>query len=167
MSFPVQLVLAMTLFSGTGSAADSAPGAEYWQALEWQHRPLLMVVGSGERETQRVRDWEDRLLANRCALAERRIHWLEIREDGVWRRFAGDHSAGFESTRLGQRAAESVRQRVAGLGDGASRLALFGLDGQRKYLGQPESLEPIWSLIDGMPMRRAELARDPDDCEPR
>lgn len=144
-------------------ATAPASAEDYWQALAWQQRPLVMIAGGDDRAAA----WEGRLLASRCALAERRIHWLEVRRDGVWRRFAGDEAAAFESTRLGEGAAASVLQRVAGLNDGASRLVLFGLDGQRKYVGQPESLEPIWALIDRMPMRRAELERDPDRCKPR
>lgn len=45
-----------------------------------------------------------------------------------------------------------------------TRLVLFGLDGQEKYHGRPAALQTIWSLIDRMPMRRAELAREPDNC---
>ena len=160
MSSSFRFVL-LPLVAAVASASASAGG--YWQALEWQQRPLVMVVGGDDRASA----WEERLLASRCALAERRIHWLEVRDDGVWRRFAGGETAEFESTRLAQDAAASVRERVAGLNDGASRLLLFGLDGQRKYVGQPESLEPIWALIDRMPMRRAELERDPDRCKPR
>ena len=167
MSISTHLLLAMTLFSANSAAGQSAEGAGYWEALEWQHRPLLMVIGSTNRAEAQGREWEDRLLANRCALAERRIHWIEVRHEGVWRRFSGDEGAQFERTRLDAAAEAFVRTRVQRKPDGSARLLLFGLDGQRKYVGQPQSLEPIWSLIDRMPMRRAELKREPDRCEPR
>lgn len=167
MSLPAPLFLAMSLLSGSASAAAPTEGPNYWEGLAWQHRPLLLVVGTGRRADAQADQWEARLLANRCALGERRIHWLEVREDGVWRRFAGEQGSTFETTRLEEAAAESVRRRVKREADGSVRLMLFGLDGQRKYVGHPQSLEPIWSLIDRMPMRRAELERDPDRCEPR
>jgi hypothetical protein len=168
MPIPAPLFLAVALVAGNAPAA-AEPGASpgYWQALEWQQRPLLMVVGNSNRAARQAKQWEARLLASRCALAERRIHWLEVRPSGVWRRFAGDEEAQFERSRLGEAAETVVRQRVLRKPDGAARLLLFGLDGERKYVGQPSSLEPIWSLIDRMPMRRAELEREPDRCEPR
>ncbi len=129
----------------------------YWDTLEWQLRPLVLVKGGPEADV-----WTERLLADRCALAERRIHWLVIEEDGaVWRRFDGND---YESTRLGRRSASMVRERVGWTSGDDTRLLLFGLDGQRKYRGRPDSLDTIWSLIDRMPMRRTEMARDPDDC---
>lgn len=168
MSLPAPLFLAMSLLTGGSPAAAAASeGGGYWQSLAWQHRPLVLVVGTGRRAAAQAEQWEARLLANRCALAERRIHWLEVRAGGVWRRFAGTQEAAFEATRLKESAARSVRQRVKRKADGSVRLLLFGLDGERKYVGHPKSLEPIWSLIDRMPMRRAELEREPDRCGPR
>ena len=168
MSISVPLFLAAVLLSAHGpAAAEPAGNPGYWQALEWQQRPLLMVVGNSNRAARQAKQWEARLLASRCALDERRIHWLEVRPSGVWRRFAGDEGAQFERSRLGEAAETVVRQRVLRKPDGSARLLLFGLDGERKYVGQPSSLEPIWSLIDRMPMRRAELEREPDRCEPR
>ena len=158
-------LLALSLLSGNALAGAAPSGdGDYRKSLAWEYRPLVMVDGADARSS----DWEARLEANRCALAERRIHWLVIRPDGsVWRRFLGEEGADFETTRLDEPAQTQV-QRLAAWEPGAeSRLLLFGLDGQRKYAGQPQSLETIWSLIDRMPMRRAELARDPDDCEPR
>ncbi|MFP4640466.1 MAG: DUF4174 domain-containing protein, partial [Guyparkeria sp.] len=93
------------------------------------------------------------------------IHWLEVREDGtVVRRFDGSDTAGFETTRLDEQAAATVRERVGWSSGDEPRLVLFGLDGQEKYRGRPDSLDTIWLLIDRMPMRRAEIAENPDDC---
>ena len=147
-------VTATTVF-----AADQG----YWQALEWQQRPLVLVDG----QDGRVAEWEGRLLADRCALEERRIHWLVVRPDGnVWRRFDGGRAGDFERTRLDSAAAADVKHRVDWQPGAGSRLWLFGLDGREKYAGRPETLEVIWSRIDAMPMRRAEMAREPDDCAP-
>ncbi|MCL7743515.1 DUF4174 domain-containing protein [Guyparkeria hydrothermalis] len=167
MSAHGPLLVVLALLSGSGpAAAGPAEGQGYWEALAWQHRPLLMVVGTGRRASEQGSRWETRLLANRCALVERRIHWLEVREGGVWRRFAGDETAQFERTRLDGAAETSVRQRILRKPDGSARLLLFGLDGERKFVGHPRSLDTIWSLIDRMPMRQAELERDPDRCQP-
>lgn len=167
MPVPPALFLALALLTGSApAAAGPDDGQGYWQALAWQHRPLLMVVGNTHRAAEQARRWEASLLASRCALAERRIHWLELREDGVWRRFAGDQASSFEKTRLQASAAENVRQRVLRTPDGSARLLLFGLDGERKYVGHPRSLDTIWDVVDRMPMRRAELEREPDQCQP-
>ncbi|MFN2381748.1 MAG: DUF4174 domain-containing protein [Guyparkeria sp.] len=146
-----------------------AAGAEtYWDKLEWQVRPLVLVEGGthSDREADHDADhWVKRLEADRCALAERRIHWLVIDADGaVWRRFDGSDGSEFEATQLDRAAADVVRDRLGWSRGDPSRLVLFGLDGQEKYRGRPDALQTIWSLIDRMPMRRTELAREPDDC---
>ncbi|MFO7582052.1 DUF4174 domain-containing protein [Guyparkeria sp.] len=152
---------AMVFFAATVALIPSTALAEtYWDRLEWQVRPLVLVEGGPEADA-----WAERLLADRCALAERRIHWLGIDESGtVRRRFDGSETTEFESTRLDDAAAAIVRERVGWSTGDDTRLFLFGLDGQRKYAGLPESLETIWSLIDRMPMRRAELAESPGEC---
>ncbi|MFP4463228.1 MAG: DUF4174 domain-containing protein [Guyparkeria sp.] len=138
----------------------TAVAESYWDTLEWQVRPLVLVEGGPEAD-----DWTGRLLGDRCALVERRIHWLVIEENGtVQRRFDGGETAEFESTTLDEEAASNVRERVGWSSGDGTRLQLFGLDGQEKYRGQPDGLDTIWSLIDGMPMRRAEMGREPDDC---
>lgn len=161
MSRLVRFAPALVSLAATLAAIPSTALAEsYWDKLEWQVRPLVLVEGGSS-----TTNWADRLLNDRCALAERRIHWLVIDEDGaVWRRFDGGDAADFELTRLDERAATSVRDRVGWSGGDDTRLLLFGLDGQRKYSGRPDALETIWALIDRMPMRRNELAREPDDC---
>ncbi|WP_322522158.1 DUF4174 domain-containing protein [Guyparkeria halophila] len=161
MSRLMRFVPTLACLAATAFAAPSiAWAANYWDKLEWQVRPLVLVEGGSSAD-----NWTDRLLNDRCALAERRIHWLVIEEDGaVWRRFDGGEAADFESTRLDEGAAASVRDRVGWSSGDDTRLLLFGLDGQRKYSGRPDALETIWALIDRMPMRRNELAREPDDC---
>ncbi|MFO7809093.1 DUF4174 domain-containing protein [Guyparkeria sp.] len=154
--FPAVVCLAVTV----GSGPSVAHAETYWDKLEWQVRPLVLVEGGPQAD-----DWTERLRGDRCALAERRIHWLVIDEEGaVWRRFDGGESADFESTPLDDGSAAIVRERVGWSSGDDTRLLLFGLDGQRKYSGRPEALETIWSLIDRMPMRRSELAREPDEC---
>jgi len=155
-----RLIATVILLSGTGPAVSAAQDT-YWQPLEWQQRPLVLVDGQDERATE----WENRLLADRCALNERRIHWLVVRADGsVWRRFDGGRAGDFERSRLDPAAAADVKRRVDLQPEAASRLWLYGLDGREKFAGRPETLAVIWSRIDVMPMRRAEMARDPDDC---
>ena len=151
MSRFVRFAPALVSLAATFAVMPSiALAGSYWDTLKWQARPLVLVEGDSS-----TANWADRLLNDRCALAERRIHWLVIEEDGaVWRRFDG-----------GETAASSVRDRVGWSRGDDTRLMLFGLDGQRKYSGRPDGLETIWALIDRMPMRRNELAREPDDCD--
>lgn len=152
--------LLAALAAAMSVVAPSAWAGSYWDDLAWQGRPLVLVEGGPDAD-----DWTERLRRDRCALAERRIHWLVIDEDGaVWRRFDGTDQADVEQTRLGEAAAREVRDRVGWSAGEESSLVLFGLDGQEKYRGRPDSLDTIWSLIDRMPMRRAEMARKPDDC---
>ncbi len=159
-AFP-RLLLWAPLIAVAMTVAKPSLASDYWQALQWEHRPLVSVIGAGDDGA----NWAADLQANRCALVERRIHWLEIHPDGsVWRRFAGEPGSRFESTRLPSSAADTVRGKAEWEQDVTSRLLLFGLDGRRKYAGQPASLDQIWALIDRMPMRREELRRDPDDC---
>lgn len=161
MSRLSRFVPALVCLAATVAQTPATAWAEtYWSKLEWQVRPLVLVDGGPE-----AADWTKRLLADRCALAERRIHWLVIDRDGaVWRRFDGGEAAEFESTRLDEVGATIVRERSDWSSGDDTRLLLFGLDGRRKYSGRPDSLETIWALIDRMPMRRNELAREPDDC---
>lgn len=159
-AFP-RLLLWAPLVVVAMAAAKPSLASGYWQALQWEYRPLVWLKAPGDDAT----DWAARLQADRCALVERRIHWLEIRADGsVWRRFAGEQGSRFESIRLPSPAADTVRRKAGWEEGAAGRLLLFGLDGRRKYAGQPTSLDEIWALIDRMPMRRAELQRNPDDC---
>ena len=161
---PNRLFLLAAMLSGSvATASVSANGGDYWQALQWQQRPLVLVDGGDGRAAA----WRERLRADRCALDERRIHWLVVRPDGsVWRRIDGGRSAGFERSRLDPVTAADVQRRVDWQPGADSRLWLFGLDGREKYAGRPETLDVIWSRIDAMPMRRAEMAREPDDCAP-
>lgn len=156
-----RLVLWAPLVVVAMAVAKPSLASDYWQALQWEYRPLVSLKSAEDDAT----DWAARLQADRCALADRRIHWLEIRPDGsVWRRFAGEQGSQFESTRLPPSSATTVRRKADWEEGTTGRLLLFGLDGRRKYAGQPPSLDEIWALIDRMPMRRAELQRDPDDC---
>ena len=159
----IRTVPALTCLAATAALTPLSASAEaYWDELAWQVRPLVLVKEEADAEAE---GWTERLLAERCALAERRIHWLVIDGNGaVWRRFDGNEASNFETTRLEEAAAAVVRRRVGWSEGDETRLMLFGLDGQEKYVGRPEALDTIWSLIDRMPMRRAELARDPDDC---
>ncbi|MFW6322791.1 MAG: DUF4174 domain-containing protein [Guyparkeria sp.] len=163
MSRLTRLVPARAAFAATVGLTPSAAWAgNYWDDLAWQVRPLVLVGGEADANAA---TWAERLEADRCALLERRIHWLDIREDGtVVRRFDGSDTAGFEATRLDVQAAATVRERVGWSPGDEARLVLFGLDGQEKYRGRPDSLDTIWSLIDRMPMRRDEVVREPDDC---
>lgn len=161
MSTLIRSVFALGYLAATAALTPSTAWAEtYWDDLTWQQRPLVLVQGGTDADV-----WAGRLRADRCALVERRIHWLVIDEDGaVSRPFGGAESTSFESRPLDAPAATTVRERVGWSRGDETRLLLFGLDGQRKYAGVPESLDTIWSLIDRMPMRRAELAREPDEC---
>lgn len=154
---PLRAALATAL----GVVVPSGGAPDYWEKLAWQVRLLVLVDGAAD-------DRAERLLAARCAMDERRIYWLTIGADGqVWRRFGGTDEAGVERTRPEASAAGDVRDPVGwSVGDKPS-LVPCGRDGQEKHRGRPDSLETIWSLIDRMPMRRAEVACEPANCADR
>lgn len=79
MSRSVRFVSALVCLAASGAFIPSTAAAEtYWDRLEWQVRPLVLVAGGPSAD-----NWIERLRGERCALAERRIHWLVIEEDGT------------------------------------------------------------------------------------
>ncbi len=136
------------------SPAHSNDGAELLSKLRWEARVLL--VFSPERADPRASAFDDALSRNACAVSERDIVTGLI--------VPGDES------RIGDAAISAQVARDLGmeLGVGSSefQILLIGKDGgvKARYADVP-SLDTVFALIDGMPMRRREAAMQETGCE--
>lgn len=126
------------LFSGFGHAQDLQP-------LRWQNRVLLLYTD--DLSDPQYRKMEDALLAEQSATSARKLI--------VYTVMGGQFSSGLppENWRDGVPLRRSSQNLENGFG-----LELIGLDGGVKYRSSSAvDLAELWVLIDGMPMRRAEL----------
>ena len=148
-----RLLVALTAMVAFAAEADRGAGplAEF----RWQHRVLLLYVpdgGSAARD-----DFRARVAARRCGIEDRDLLVGEI--------------VGVERGRLGE--AELSAARVGALRRrhdiGPERVAtvLVGKDGGRKMaVDGVADLDAVFERIDGMPMRRREMAeRGSPDCD--
>ena len=126
------------LFSGFGRAQDLRP-------LKWQNRVLLLYTDSLVHP--QYQKMEEALLKGEKAVGSRKLVVYTIMGQQV--------SRGLPA-RTWQ---DNLPLREAGQNlDKGFGLELIGLDGGVKYRSTSAvPLEELWTLIDGMPMRRAEL----------
>jgi len=126
------------LFSGFGRAQDLRP-------LRWQNRVLLLYTDSLMHP--QYQKMEEALLKEEKAVGARKLVIYTIMDQQVSRGLPG------ESWQDDVPLREASQNLEKGFG-----LELIGLDGGVKYRSTSAvPLEELWSLIDGMPMRRAEL----------
>ena len=126
------------LFSGLGHAQDLRP-------LRWQNRVLLLYTDNlMHPEYQKM---EEALLMEEKAVEARKLIVYTIMGQKVSR---GLPAETWQDDL-------PLREASQNLGKGFG-LELIGLDGGVKYRSTSAvSLQELWALIDGMPMRRAEL----------
>ena len=138
------------------SLAHSNEDENVLSDLQWQARVLL--VFSPDRADPRSIAFADALSRNSCAVNERDIVSGYI-VPGTTSRIA-DVSIGAEVARdLGNR---------FGIGSSEFRILLIGKDGgvKARYAAVP-SLDTIFAVIDGMPMRRREAMAQDSRCRSR
>ena len=130
--------------------AQSNPLLQY----RWKNRPILIFGKDAEdpdvRRTRKV------LEASACELADRDmvIGWImEVGES----RLGAD--------RVDSRTAEALRSRLR-IREGDFAAVLIGKDGgvKARYAKAP-NLDEVFSLVDGMPMRRAEILERGLNCD--
>ena len=147
-------VVVLFLFFFAGGAQITMAQNDPLQAYRWTHRLLLVFTPSDATESaQSLRAVLDR---EACGLVERDmlIGWFSA----------------MDGSRLGEEAIpdEMVAQWRSRLDVAAGEFGVFliGKDGgvKGRYAATPV-LEEIFALIDGMPMRRAEMRARPDVCE--
>ena len=119
----------------------------------WQNRPLLLFAPSfGDARLQQTRH---NLQRRHCELDDRNMIIGVILELGQSR---------LDDQPISPSDASALRKRYAIDRDQFAAI-LIGKDGSEKYrrYDVPE-LDGIFALIDGMPMRQAEMSQNPVDC---
>lgn len=136
-----KIVLGMVfgfLFSGFGYAQDLQP-------LRWQNRVLLLYTD--DLLDPQYKKMEDALLANQSAVEARKLLIYTVMGEQLSRGLPPENWQDDVPLR------KSSQNLENGFG-----LELIGLDGGVKYhAAKAVDLAELWVLIDGMPMRRAEL----------
>ena len=140
--------------SGDGAGRASAGGEGVsLDALRWRRRLVLVRAG-----TPSALDALERLVAERaCGLAER--------DTDVYRASARSVvPLSRDAVALDEAARATLLEKLDGA-DGDVELVLIGKDGGVKERADDlAALDAFLDAIDAMPMRRAEMARDADDC---
>ena len=131
-------------------AAAAAPGLGDYQ---WQRRPLLLFAPA--ENDPRLVETVRRIEATRCDFAHRDMVLGLIVTEGA-------------STLDGHVVDTSQARRLFsqfGIGANSFSAVLIGKDGGEKLrVNDVPDLPAIYAVIDGMPMRSAEMAADPDRC---
>lgn len=126
------------LFSGFGYAQDLRPH-------RWQNRVILLYTDSLEHP--QYQKMEEALMLEAKAVGDRKLVVYTILSRRV---SLGLPAESWQDDVPLREASQNLRE---GFG-----LELIGLDGGVKYRSTSAvGLEELWALIDGMPMRRAEL----------
>jgi hypothetical protein len=140
------------LATGAVLVPAAAAAAELGDYL-WQRRPLLLFAPteSDPRLVETVR----RVEASRCDFADRDMVLGLIVTEGT-------------STLDGQVVDTSQARRLLsefGIGANSFSVVLIGKDGGEKLrVNEVPDLPTIYAVIDGMPMRSAEMGADPGRC---
>ena len=137
---------AMALAVGLTLAAGSSLAASPLDALRWEIRALLIFAPSPD--DGRARDLDAQLSVKACELADR---------DLVVARAPASGGARLGGQVLARSEATALRRRY-GVTDQDFTVVLVGKDGGEKLrAAEPRDLDDVLALIDGMPMRRAEM----------
>ena len=130
-----------------------AAAAGVLDELGWSKRVLVALAPeAGDPRVQRLRSL---MQERRCEVDDRDLLLLVAPARGTG---SLDHEA------LTPAQVESVRLRV-GLGSGDFAVVLVGRDGGEKLrTTEVPALGEVFALIDGMPMRRAEMREHPTPC---
>ncbi|WP_237570885.1 DUF4174 domain-containing protein [Mycolicibacterium lacusdiani] len=136
----------------TALGSPSAAAAEL-NDYRWTHRPLLLFAPT-DRDPRLV-ETLSRIDASRCAVLERDMVIGIVLTEG-------------QSTLAGLPVNESEAQRLSeryAIGENAFTALLIGKDGGEKLrVDEVPDLSTIYDVIDGMPMRSAEIRADSSRC---
>ena len=110
------------------------------KSLKWSNR-IILVSSNGYAE-QIIRQLESRNLD----IVDRDILWFLFHKDNIETNYSGEISQNF-----------STFIKSEFFKDLATRVVLLGKDGGVKEVSDELNLSALFVLIDGMPMRRAEI----------
>ena len=149
----VASALAMIILAAGAALVPAVAAAAELGDYLWQRRPLLLFAPaeSDPRLVEMVR----RIEASRCDFADRDMVLGLIVTEGT-------------STLDGQVVDTSQARRLLsefGIGANSFSVVLIGKDGGEKLrVNEVPDLPTIYAVIDGMPMRSAEMGADPGRC---
>ena len=123
-------------------------------AFEWQYRPLLIFAP--QQQDHRLQQLNKTLIDKTCELDDR---------DMVIGVFVTQGPSHLAKQTMSAQQAEHMRKQYEIQADQFAVL-LIGKDGGEKYrLYEIPDLSEIFDLIDGMPMRQAEMQQQSVDCK--
>ena len=141
-----KIFLCMILFLGMGFSSTCMAQTDM-ASYRWENRLILLFFPS--ETDQAYIDFDKKLNAEQAELADRDLLVFSIFEEGKSR---------VNQEPLSQKEVMMLRDRYD-VSQIEKALILIGKDGGEKLrqIGSEISLEPIFPLIDGMPMRRREM----------
>lgn len=146
----VDRLIALLVISTITMTASANPLSAY----RWNARPLL-VFAPEEADTH-LQAMRRALAQRRCGLADRDMVIVEV---------LGQSSGGAGGQPIDARAAAALR-REFDVAERAFSVILVGKDGGEKLrASEPPALDEVFTLIDGMPMRRREMRATGAGCE--
>ena len=146
------VLMVIVVVASTALGAGNAAAAEL-SDYRWERRPLLVFAPADT--DPRLMETLSRIEATRCEFVGRDMVLGQILTAGT-------------STLDGEAIDADDRQRLVnqfGIGADAFTVLLIGKDGSEKLrlTGVPD-LQAIYSVIDGMPMRKGEMRTDTEGC---
>ena len=149
----LQCVLAVIILAVGAVLVPAAAAAAELDDFLWQRRPLLLFAPS--ESDPRLVETVRRIEASRCDFADRDMVLGLIVTEGT-------------STLDGQVVDTSQARRLLsefGIRANTFSAVLIGKDGGEKLrINAVPDLSAIYAVIDGMPMRSAEMGADPGQC---
>lgn len=140
------LVASAGLGSGTAVAAELGD-------YRWERRPLLLFAPTNS--DPRLVETLSRIDADRCDVLDR---------DMVVGVVVGGGTSTLDGQVIDTQQAQQLMGRY-GVGDTDFTVVLIGKDGGEKWrVNDVPSLQTVFAVIDGMPMRNREMAADPGRC---
>ena len=140
-----------------GAVPAASACAETLDSLQWSRRVVLAFAVPGSERADDLRAAVER---SACRLADRDLAVYLVRDA------APEPIDGAAPSLSSERAADL--RAVFRPRDPRFEMVLIGKDGGLKARSaDPDDLDRFFELIDGMPMRRQEMAARAVDCEPR
>ena len=143
------VIFAATSAAFTPALAAAAELSDYL----WQRRPLLVFAPT--QSDPRLVETVARIAATGCGFADR---------DMVLGRIVADGTSTLDGQMLDTNQAQQLFSRF-GIGADGFSVVLIGKDGGEKLrVNDVPDIQTIYTVIDGMPMRGAEMSADPGGC---
>lgn len=146
-------VAAGLLFFSTGGLTMTVSGQDLLKVHQWDHRLLLLFYP--KPNDPRAEAIKQNIAGLACGLEERDLLFADLPMNSKPR---------FADAVVPARAATAIRQHFR-VGDREFAVVLVGKDGGEKLrLHEIPDIDAIFDLIDGMPMRMAEMRERSGRC---